>query len=572
MKTTSSKGWTVPEQRPSDGPKPSLEPKAVRRWLTMLPMADTAATARALTAAISETNALQLSPARRLRFLEQTADVIHYVVESQRKQYAAQQFPLSERKQRALELSVALLEATCLGYLAIASPVFAKRDKLRKAKLSRAVYQGLRFGGQLLLEHYVVYQPAPPGLWRYLHRLYRHAEQHEIHTLPLNDAGPEPARRTNIAEVYRQILLIALIGPYRMRPFEAVDKYRQLRRWAGYVALEDVAAHADALFRVNLDSDAPPAPAQQLRRSAFSRAVLIDAVIQRLEETARGRRPRWQPWRKPRPPADAAELSKLKQLLAHSLPRRFPRRPQNGHVEVVIGLSTVSGYLAEEQNQSYQTAVTNSQYEVRELTATEDTSSDVWAMIYPSELLQRLKVEEEPAADQPCSAHTETQWNVLNASAGGYCILARPEQAAKAQVGDIIALRAPAGARQRHWQAGVIRWLKYVHDEGLQLGIEVLASNPIPVIAQPRLEAGYGTPSRALLLPEVLATETTVSVITPSLNYAEGCKVLLESGGDRSEIVLGRTLESTGLFSRFEFHASGSDQRDQSFAAALEAL
>lgn len=573
----------VPPQRKPGRDSFNYRPKAVQDWLANLPIANLGETSRALYDALTEVNSLRIKPVYRLEFLKLTAEKVNYVLQGLRKHYIAKEFPLPPKSRKVAELAIALLREVVTGYHIVIQAALTNEMKVGKKELAEAMHRAIRCSGQLLVEVYTLYQPSPQGVWRNLHGLYQSAEQRGLLKLEVDDAGLSSRKRSTISASYKQILLLACAGPYRMRPSEAADTFEVLERWAPRSELVPIAAAGeDVTFVVDLGSDRPPMPAGKSREGSELRGLVTQSLLQVIKEELSGERPWWRFWGEKAPSADPVLLRRMIISLGMIPKRQFSRQSIGSRAEVMVGLSHISRVLAAEHGITSKNELDDAgaHFEGRELSSEQKKSrQDVWELIYPDELMKRLAEQnkKKPDADKtakPSAAGADTQqWRMLNTSAGGYCLLSDPTQSAKAQVGELIALRElKEGDNTPYWQLGVIRWLKHVPAEGLQLGVQVLAPNPIPVITRPAQDGEYGSPSRSLLLPEIITTDKPVTLITPTLHYAAQRKTLLDGGGSESEVFLVRELESTGLFSQFEFRSAAERSTDEEFDSVWKSI
>jgi hypothetical protein len=560
-----------PPQRKPDRESFDYRPKAVEQWLKDLPIANLGETSRALYEALREVNGLQIKSSARIEFLERVGAQVNYAVQGLSKHYPPREFPLPAKSRKIAELSLTLLREMAGGYhIVIQSALTGTRTDDKT--LALAIYRSLRYSGSLLTEVFGIYEPSPAGLWKVAHGLYLAAEARGIASLPVPDPERAGTKRATVIDAYKQLLLLAAAGPYKMRHNEAADAYALLERLTPYtqLAAPNAPAAADVTFLVEMNSDAPPRPLVKGAEPRGDARALVTAGLQTvLEENEAGaKRSWWRPWRKAQVQSDPELLRRIVISLGALPKRQFSRLPvgSRNQVHVMIGLNHIGKTLAEHHGMKVNAADDPAaRFVSREVGSAEAKTDDVWDLVFPAELLSKSnKPKAAQTPEAPVREAADAQhWRLVNMSAGGYCLLSDPGQSARAHVGELIALRELTDSASKSWQLCVIRWMKHVPGEGLQLGVQVLGPTPLPVLVNTGDHDGVNE-RQALLLPEIIAVEQPPTLILPCLqSWAPGRKVKLSALGSDSEIVLGGQLEATSSFVQFAFRAGGADASSQ---------
>ena len=80
--------------------------------------------------------------------------------------------------------------------------------------------------------------------------------------------------------------------------------------------------------------------------------------------------------------------------------------------------------------------------------------------------------------------------------------------ATQARVGELVCLQESDSQQINTWGIGVIRWMKSPIIDGLELGVQMLAPNAVPVAAKTSRDGKtYTAYQRCLLLPEIAAIQ-----------------------------------------------------------------
>jgi hypothetical protein len=156
-------------------------------------------------------------------------------------------------------------------------------------------------------------------------------------------------------------------------------------------------------------------------------------------------------------------------------------------------------------------------------------------------------------------------WKMENMSAGGFCLLWDSENASCAQVGELVALMPREENEKDDRQLGVIRWMKFTPEHGLELGIQLLSPGATSVwayICENELQPTNKL--QGILLPEVKAINQPACLLLPSLPFRTGCISMLENQGRKEPIILTRQLENTGTFAQYNFTPAVESNKPES--------
>jgi hypothetical protein len=156
-------------------------------------------------------------------------------------------------------------------------------------------------------------------------------------------------------------------------------------------------------------------------------------------------------------------------------------------------------------------------------------------------------------------------WKMENMSADGFCLLWDSENASCAQVGELVAIMPREENEKDNRQLGVIRWMKFTPDHGLELGIQLLSPGATAVWAYVCENDPQPTKKlQGILLPEVKAINQPASLLLPSLPFRTGCISTLENQGRKEAIMLTRQLENTGTFAQYNFTYAVENNKPES--------
>lgn len=528
---------------------------SVEQWVERLPMGSVGETARQVYGALHEVNRLNISWKERYRFLEQLRGPVSYVQQSLVKRYTGMSFPLPPKTQRIATLAQTLYLEMALGYKTAIEEMlggsFLRRDK---TALTELIHRAVRYLSHAILTSYQTYAPHPPNSWSELHKLFLYAEHNRLHQRQVKDNENLTLPKSTIVRAYKQLLLLALASPYRLRQGEAETIYNTLALWAGtahIIPYNDPAA-SEALFVVRLDSDnAPDYQAFNHHDCSTGLCRLVDTrrLSQILHEQML-----YQEQQHTRGTLDSELLLRLIRSWGVAPKRHFNRSERNTKLEVVVGTSMLHQALAHESGDEdlyskraiYQSKTVEN--------ASELASMDVWNLFNSSKIRRDFEEYDMQKKSQSNPAPTLTiqTWTIRNESAGGYRLTLDNGQNAKVQVGEIIGLRNPGS--DSHWEVGAVRWIRQTVEDSLEIGVQILAPQAMPVLVNNEKAKDKSAESQyALLLPAIATIGQPASIVTPILLFSPGNQLRLQMHHRHINILLHEKMQDSGTFVQFRF-------------------
>ncbi|MFO7593089.1 MAG: hypothetical protein R6X15_03460 [Pseudomonadota bacterium] len=544
----------------------------VEKWVQTLPVGNIGETARLVYDALYEVNRLEITWKERHRFLELLREPVHYVQNSLVRRFTGMPFPLPEKARRISLLARTLYDEMALGYKAAIEEMLEGNFLTRDNKaLTLLIHRAVRYLSRSLLTCYQTYTPHPENSWLELHSLYLYAEHKNIQQTPIKDEYNQLMPDSSIARVYKQILLLVLTSPYRLRQGEAEAVYSALARWAGHghiIPYDDPSA-GEALFVVHMDSDEAPDYRVFDHRNCNSELCrLVDTrqlskvLTEELERRKRG-------------DISGPIGAQLMRLLIRTwgvAPRRvFSRNDRQATIEVVVGTTMLHRALARELAIPELSGKTANFSSKSVTDSGHSTSDDMWDIFSSSKMKANyehylnLTAEEADHEIKIPEVVSET-WQIRNESAGGYRLALEPSQSAKVQVGELIGLRHRRDGDL--WETGVVRWLRQDLEGGLEIGVQALAPQVLPVMVKKVEPKGHTADYQyGLMLPKIPTLKQPATIITPVMLFHTGDELILHSPDNDLKITLLQQLQATGSFAQFLFTPS----RQESSAAGEEA-
>jgi hypothetical protein len=553
---------------------------AVRQWVDNLPLINVQASVTQLEFALDEINKTDIPAAQRHAALDLlNAPVIH-VTGALVKSYLGKKFPLKKHDLDNAAKATALRNRMAVGYKILVAAMEKQPDS--RGVLTIAIHRAMRYLSEILIGDYQIYVPFPDGVWKDLHTLYAIAEQHGLLQQQVEDITLHTPAGSTIEDIYKQILLLSLACPYRLRQNEISDVYMLLSQWAPYSKLVKVSdENSGGFFTWNLEADHAPsylAIGSREDRNSNWRNLNTSAMSEPVRAALEARQQSTQRY------SDQIEERILQRLMLSwgVMPKRqFTRRQQDASIEMVVGLKAIHSIISgpepkpePEHNDTLhpETEVIRDREYLQDPTFERPTSISIHpqrrkrsrdavtfgnrAEHWQSNSLQGAYAAHKPAAGtgNTASLHIEN-WKMQDMSAGGYCLLWDSEEPSSARVGELVAIKTSHDTDD-NWHLGVIRWMKFTRERGLGLGVQMMSPGAVPIWARVSNDkGGMADKMQGILLPDIKGLNQQATLLLPSLPFRTGYLSQLTSGDKEEQVKLTAQLEDTGSFAQYHFMA-----------------
>lgn len=585
---------------PAKGAIPN-HPRKLKKWLAGLPHANMGEITRQIYSALRELNRQTMPNKYRMEDMELLREPVRNIFNNLEKYFINRSLPLPSKSQKIVNLNQSLLKEMSYGYKIIVFEAANGMDKKVDTKTQNiAILRAIRYMSELLLRASEIYEPYPVGTWHDIHQMYAYAEQQGFHTSTIPDIEYQQ-KKASIADYYKQVMLFALARPSALRQSDSERVYNKLAEWADQTKLgKDAREHqVNRFFCSRIDQDRPPnyLSMQDCDGTSEIRTLetseLVDTIRKDIKsaQNAVGKL------------AIGDELSaETLQVLAMSwgvcAKRRFSRADRRGHIKAAIGLVNaareIAGKAKAEEEPEVINPVKRNQLNISLETIPEDlkaSESQVesaymthheigsdnetpWDLVAKNKVLtEAYDKERKIQEDMKLGLHNkyDRHWEIVNVSAGGYCLRWNSDTTSRAQVGEPIALRENEPDGSLTWRIGVIRWMQFIRESGLEIGIQVLSPRVMSATVQ-RSNRPNEEPFECLMLPAIKALDLPMSVMLPTHAFRPGDKLKInilehnqeqnqkqkqnQDHGETMEIHLDSVKEHTGSFTRFQFTPS----------------
>jgi len=443
-----------------------------------------------------------------------------------------------KRYARLLAQIGSLSTEMAFGYKLAIQPRHGERHTTPSAD---TLYQAIRMLETGLLLACAAYLPTPGGVWREICQIYDQAERLGLSNKPVTDPSWAGKDAPDIELLFKRVLLLGLLDPYRLAPGDVWHAHEYLTQWTDRTLLtrltDQGTAHHQAMGLIDLAGDQPPRHLSEgpgpedghlwrlldpsgLREPMESQLESLQASDTRLPKGLDG--------------LDTVRGARLLKCMAHAWlenwERSSPRQERYEWMAVACGIRAIVEHL-------------------RRHSGDPDLSPDPFS-----------EAQEPGVDDQDASARPMLRWQQFNRSAQGVGMRVQLPAPPELTVGQLVLLPSPENRYRESSLLGVVRRMIKRYHNLAEVGIELIDSNIRPAALRPTV-LGRSTPADfqpALILATAESTTRGV-VITPANLYRPSRDLVLRLGGESMRVSPGRLLESAPGFERFEYRVTMRD-------------
>lgn len=580
----------VPEQTIPDKDDFPNHPRKVKKWLASLKRANMGDFTRQLYNGLLTLNRQSMAPKFRLENMETLREPTRYVFNQLHKHFINRTLPLPEKSQKIIHLNQALLNEMATGYKILIFEASNNLSKIDAKTTIIACERALHYYSELLLRSSQIYSELPRGAWWDIHRLYGYAEFKKLHQKSLKDSELS-VKSITVEDYYKQILLFSLARPNALRQSDAERLFKSINEWG---KLTKISSHPsknklNRYFVSKLDGDLPPncVAEDDLKNLEHVRNIETSALVEHLQKIDNEINDL---------SAAASIGDQVSQETVRTLvsswslcaKRRFSRAERKDEIRVSIGLNPIHKSLNTEITPPKpKTKKPGKMFSLESIPEHEQANKDIFAQQDPSFFITHPEMKNEPdrsagAWDMVAKGRTLTEsyaheleeqenafgeinkeapdlhWKITNVSAGGYCLFWDSNLPSRALVGELISIQEKEPDQTYQWRVGVIRWMQYSRENGLEIGVQVLSPKVISCQVQ-RLDRKNEEPFNCLMLPGIKPIQQPSTLLLPAHAFRRNNTLKMNVYERDMEIKLGTVREHTGSFTQFQFSQINED-------------
>ena len=265
---------SVPTLRKAGTGVLKTDPASLRKWVKNLPLVNVDTCAWQLDFGLSEMNGVEIPAADRLDILESLTEAVMHITEALQKKLVARRLPLNKDDLNKSGQRIGLFLGMATGYKLLVAALY--REPNAGIRLALPMQRAIRYLTEALIGSYQIYSQHREGIWTDLHALYALAAKHGLQAYPEIDTTLRKPALTSVEVAYKQILLLSLAGPHRLRQNEIPQVYNLLGRWVPFCRIRPARRHDNiGIFTCHLASDDPPRYLQLTRRELLDENWII---------------------------------------------------------------------------------------------------------------------------------------------------------------------------------------------------------------------------------------------------------------------------------------------------------
>lgn len=581
----------IPEQHAPAADATPNQPRKLKKVLSALPNSNMGELTKQTFMILRDLNRQSMPNKQRLEDLEMIRVFARNIFDNLKKYFINRTLPLPDKSQKIVNLNQSILQELIYGYEIIIYEAANNIDtKIDDKTLSIAACRAINYLSEMLLRSSEVYAHCPKHLWYDAHQLYAFAEKRGITEHSVIDTEKNPDK-LSIANCYKQMLLFFLARPIALRQRDSDRVFKELYEWSRYSNIQREGSEEliDKVFCMRIDEDSPPNYLTQrdLAENVTIRTLHAGNLVAHVKTLIEERSAKKQKLAV----GDDIPLETLNALVLSwgvSAKRRFSRAERVGHINVSIGLSqtaksirnsfktdgkidTKSGFVRTSASTKQDPGFTLDPISTVDepsgyMTHTELGANEIgsWDMVAKGRALTETYVREQEFTNEAeikqRQLNAESHWQVVNISAGGYCLRWNSDETSKAQIGELIALQEFDAKNNFEWRVGVIRWMQFTQEHGLEIGVQVISPKVVAATAQ-RANRPSEVPFECLMLPGIKALNQSSSILLPSHAFKTDDKLIVQIMESKVSITLGETKETTGSFTQFTYKNTEVDKR-----------
>ena len=580
-----------------DGGFPT-HPRKAKKWLADLPQANMGEMTKQIFSAVRAINRSKLPAKHRLEIMEMLREPSRGIFNNLKKYFINRTFPLPEKSKKIVNLNQALLQEMALGYKIILQQSADNIEKVDDKSQAIAIARAIKYLSELFLRASEIYAAVPANTWKDVHQMFAYAVESKLHRNTVDD-NENPNGKACIEDIYKQMLLFSLSRPTALRQSDSERVYKKLYSWVtqSNLGIQTQENQINRFFCARIEEDRPPSYLNQQDCDSDNQVFtletsdLVDNIRKEINHSAH----------KQDSITVGDELStETLKALAMSwgvMPkRRFSRAGSHGRIIAAIGLAHAAKMISESSLPESMRSMPESfaagesfsletipdelksmpENQSGYMTHTEigSTSNNAWDMVAKGKVMtdafdrQRQQIEAEQLKLN--KEDDDLHWEIVNISAGGYCLRWNSETTSKAQIGELIAIHEHEANGHYEWRVGAIRWMQFTAKNGLEIGVQVLSPKVIAAQVQ-RLNRLEEAPFDALMVPGIRPLNQPATIVLPAHAFKTGDKLKVEVFEQHIEIKLSDKKEHTGSFTQFQFIHLEQDARKKKVEKMQEA-
>ncbi|MBF0256540.1 MAG: hypothetical protein HQL47_08810, partial [Gammaproteobacteria bacterium] len=445
------------------------------------------------------------------------------------------------------------------------------RDQLaqRSAKkdLALSMHRVLQLHLACLRQIAITYHNYPRSFWQETHQIFTAARACQLEHMELPNSLGEQPQVTRLDNLYKQILLFSLSDHYRLRQQDILLVLERLPDWVEQVHLTQPSNSdsQDGLFALDLERNTPPLHLSLLSKEAqTTRASLsLDTrpLLQNLVQLRAQAKLNNLSGQHEVEGISTKTLDHLNFVWRTVPPRHSSRTNLRFELALVVGIKQIYMILHKAQMEHANGSPVLPADIASRISGVDENSdmvvdldSNFWKInesdiTHIDELIYLEHESGKPSWTwQDDTAVTPLNYQIINESAGGYCIRWHDQDAPAIKVGELLGIRNDNNPRL--FSIAVSRWMKYEREYTL-LGLALISRTSFPI--QARLNHRPDSLiQHCILLGEDEQTRLP-RLAAPPLAFREDQEIILINPNLQIHVRVLQLLEGSAAFNIFSY-------------------
>ncbi|MBV1872628.1 MAG: hypothetical protein KUG83_08795 [Gammaproteobacteria bacterium] len=566
----------IPQQTLNELTGTEHQPDKFKQWLDNLPKGNTGETAKKIHVILDEIGRLKTTTNNRFELLELIRPAVLNLFPSLNKHYLKQPLILPPKGAKVAAITQSILLRLITGYKVVLAESFNEiKQSHARRNIKISLHRSITLSTLRLMHNYQLYTITPKAVWHDIYQFYTITEHYKVAEEEVGELKSS-TEKTSLKHEFLRAIMMAASSPNKLLQSQITEVFNATAYWAKLVEI-DPESNPPCLYYLDLLSDTPPSYHNWLGsdRDSQLRNIHFGVLVKELEKL------------KNHQSSDDINLPKgiTPYLLTHlctswsnSTQRTFTRTPQEGNVEVTVGFSASHYYISGEME--FSTFVRGGKPELlaqndRNMflnpshnplapvpSDQEKSSGDIWSLKYTAPITpisnssdsdSTTKTEKalQDFADTKMHPFQSSSCGVVDTSPCGYCIEWTGEITGQLRNGELITVKEEL---QNYWQIGVVRWINQISAHSARIGLELMAPHGQTGGAAVIHKKGpIGDYIRVIQLPEVASIGQLSTLLTPSMCFHEGDKIMLTYLEKKVKAKLTKRISSTSGYCQFLF-------------------
>lgn len=488
----------------------------LRHWLKELPLLEPKSTVTRLSRALNAFNQNSTDPQTRSKNLQEYRNIVLLLNPSLNLD-SLKRLSFKEDDRETLLAQTSTLYLTLAdGYKILLDTILEKQPERVNNSILLPLFYAIEALSLTALHCFRSYKSTPPDLFRDIHLLYQLSDHLQLLDKEV-DTGNMSLAATTIKNLYKQVMYLSCLDPYRLPVGIAEKLYERLSRLSQFLQLSNHHATAtpENAFIVDLTQDDSPQFICQTDHYELSASTLVfdpsNITININQEITLLKMEGDQP-------AIHNEIELLQQLNINpriKLPRQTARTQITRPCRLTFGIDAINHFLTLAKN---------------EFASILESNADNFGQ------------------------HVLESWKLVNQSDEGLCLMHDKTSRHDVRVGEILGLLSEESIEgKKNGRIAIICWIRSDRNNHTHIGIQTMPGNLLPAVCRLIDGPNVNNTFPAIFISSNAENKCPATLLTSKKVYQKNRIIETTIGEQPMRIKAGDSHNSTFSFDRFDF-------------------